>query len=244
MSLTQGSPVGIHENIVIKSTTINDKKRLEIELIEAGKLGTVKKSVFDTLLTARTAEEGNISFKLSIFGPLLPKKDDQTPEKKRELIGLDLTKLHKQLGQILEQFIPADNITLETIDVQFANTGITDAASFETRILDQDVLNRIYDNIAAEFIRLITPFLNDVSNSVRFKLIRQSKDKHYASIPSRFISDNPFIELMAVPKDQSRVKFSPYEIKEGLNDGTPISAESAEAKQTAAVDANPFAPQS
>jgi hypothetical protein len=235
--------VGINSDIVIKSAVINDKKRLELELIEANKVGTVKKSVFDTLLTARTAEEGT-SFKLSIFGPLLPKKDDQKTEKKVELIGLDLTKLIKQLSQILEQFIPVDQIDLDSLDVQFANTGITDGASFEARILDQDVLNRIYDNIASKFITLITPFVGSVDNAVRFKLIRQSKDKHYASIPSRFIADNPFIELMTVPADQSRVKFTKWELEQGLDSGAPIAAaDKAEAKQAATVDANPFAPQ-
>lgn len=243
MSLTQGSPVGIHESVIIKSAGINDKKRLELEFIEASKVGAIKKSVFDTLLTARTAEEGNQSFKLSIFGPLLPKKDDQTPEKKKELVGEDLKRLIKQLSHILEQFVPADSILLDSLEVQFANTGITDTPSFEARILDQDVLNRIYDNIAAEFIRMVTPFVNNPEHAVRLKLIRQSKDKHYASLPSRFIADNPFIELMIVPKEQSRLKFTPYELKEGLNDGTPVSAATAEAKNMAPVDANPFAPQ-
>ena len=242
MSLTN-NPVGIHENVVIRSVVMNDKKRLEIELIELSRVAEVKKSVFDTLLMARTAEEGNISFKLSVFGPLLPKKDDQSPEKKKELIGLDITKLIKQLSQILEQFIPAASITLDTIDIQFARTGIMDAQSFDALILDQKVLDQIYDNIAGEFIRLMTPFVDKSEDAVRFKLVRQSKDKHYASIPSRFITDNPFIELMSVPKAQSRVLFTPYELKEGLNDGTPTSSSTAEVKQSASADANPFAAQ-
>lgn len=234
--------VGINENVVIKAAVINDKKRLELELIEATKVGAVKKSVFDTMLTARTSEEST-SFKLNIFGPLLPKKEDQSTEKKIELIGNDFTKIVKQLSQILEQFIPVDSIDLDSLDIQFANTGIVDDSTLQARMLDQDVINRIYDNISTRFVALINPFVGSADNAVRFKLIRQSKDKHYASIPGKFISDNPFIELMTVPADQSRVKFTKYELEQGLDNGTPIASDKAEVKQTAAAEVNPFAPQ-
>lgn len=235
--------VGINENVVIKSAVINDKQRLEIELVEAAKVEAVKKSVFDTLLTARTAEESTNAFKLNIFGPLVPNKEDQTRDKKIELLGADIQKLIKQLSQILEQYIPVDSINLDALDIQFANTGITDAASFESRVMDQDVLDRIYGNIVKQFVLLATPHLNNAENAVRLKLIRQSKGKHYAMIPGRFINDNPFIELMSVPSEHSRVKFSKWELENGLDSGVPVSAATAEAKQTAAVEANPFAPQ-
>ena len=240
--------VGINENVVLKSAVINDKKRLELEFIEVEKIGVAKKSVFDTLLTARTAEEGNgLTMKLNILGPLLPKKEELTAEKKIDMLGGDLTRLIKQLSQILEQYLTADKIDLDSMDVQFANTGITDSATFESRILDQDVLDRIYDNITRRFVELVTPFVNTSENAIRLKLIRQSKDKHYATLPSRFIADNPFIELMSVPKEQSRLKFTKYELEQGLDNGTPTSSAAAEDKTAAAPavqEANPFAAQS
>lgn len=239
--------VGINENVVLKTAVINDKKRLELEFIELEKVGATKKSVFDTLLSARTAEEGSgFTMKLNILGPLLPKKEDLTPEKKIEMLGGDLTRLIKQLSQVLEQFIVSDKIDLDSMDVQFANTGITDGTSFESRILDQPTLDRIYDNITKRFVELVTPFVNSAENAVRLKLIRQSKEKHYATLPSRFIADNPFIELMTVPKEQSRVKFTKYELEQGLDNGTPVSSSSAENKETSAPavqESNPFAAQ-
>ena len=235
--------VGINENVVIKSAVINDKKRLELELVLAGKEGTAKKSVFDTLLTARTAEDSTFNFKLNVFGPLLPNKPDQTNEQKIQLVGADLTKLIKQLSQILEQYMTVDKIDLETMDVQFANTGITDGASFESRILDQDVLNRIYDNITSRFVALIAPYTGKDEFALRLKLIRQSKDKHYATIPGRFITDNPFVEPMEIPLENSRVKFTKWELDNGLDNGTPISTASAEEKKAVGTEVNPFAAQ-
>jgi len=234
--------VGINENVVIAKAVINDKGRLELEFSYAPK--GEKKSVFDTLLTARTAEEPANSTRLQIFGPLLPKKEDQTREQKIQLVAGDITKLIKQLSQILEQYMLADQIDLDRMDIQFANTGIVDAASFESRILDQDVLDRIYSNIVKRFAELITPYTAGKGEAFRLKLVRQSKDKHYATLPSRYLSDNPFIELMSVPADQSRVKFTKWELENGFDSGKPVEKEAAaEEKKAEAVEANPFAAQ-
>src|SRR5690606_13222372 len=109
----------------------------------------------------------------------------------------DITRLRNQLIQILEQFMTLDQIDLNQADVQFAGTGIVDSATLEERILDQDVLDRIYDNLTKRFVELITPLVGK-HELVRFKLTRQSKDKHFATIPSRFVAEHPFIELMSV----------------------------------------------
>lgn len=234
--------IGINPNVVFKSININEKGTLELEFAQAGK-ETVKKSVFEQSLTARTNED-TTGTRLFVFQPMLPNKPEFTIEQKINRVAGDFTSLHKQLGQILEQFVVADQIDLDTMDVQYANTGIIDAASYESRILDQDVISKIYTNIIKRFAELMKPFINDVTNPVRLKLIRQSKDKHYATLPSRFITDNPFIEPMSVPEDQSKVKFSKWEIDNGLDSSAPVSKDTAEQKVAAPVaESNPFAPQ-
>lgn len=237
--------VGINQNVVINKATVNDKKTLSLELIEKEKLGGQKKSVFDSLLAAGIQDEGSGAFTLYLFSPKVPNKENQTTEDKIQLITGDLTKLRNQLTQILEQYMTADKIDLNSMEVQFASTGITDGVTYEARILDQDVLTRIYDNMVGRFIQLITPFVGNPTYALRFKLIRQSKDKHYATIPSKFIKDNPFVDLMEVPEDQTKVKFSKWELDNGLNDGTPVARDTAETKaenaEAAAPAANPFA---
>lgn len=234
--------VGIHENIVISKAFINEKERLVIELAKAEAAGKEAPSVFDTLLTAGVQNESTSDTQLQLFGPLLPKKEDQTEEQKRALVVGDITRLRNQLTQILEQYMLQEKIDLNEMDVQFAGTGITDGKTFEARILDQDVLNRVYDNLVKRFVELIQPFVNNPEYAVRFKLIRQSKDKHFATIPSRYLSEQPFIELMSVPKEQSRVQFSKWETDNGYDNGTPIKAEEkAEKKEKETEMANPFA---
>lgn len=240
--------VGINENVVIASAVINDKKRLVITLEEAG---TKKKSLFDEALTAGVQADSS-SMSLNLFGPMIPKKTEMTDAKKSDMMHEDIKKLRNQLTQMCEQFMLSADCDLATFDVQFAGTGIT-SENYSERLLDQDCLNRIYDNLSRRFVELITPFTNNPEFAVRFKLVRQSADKHFATIPGRYILENPFIELMAVPKENSRVKFTDYEVAQKLNDGTPSSAATAEKKEigtaagtTAAqsvLPANPFAAQ-
>jgi hypothetical protein len=247
--------VGINKNVVISKAGFTDKKQLFIELNELDRVGSKEKSVFDELLTAGVTNDA-MGMQLSFHLPveyLMPKAVDRngnpvSQEKRREMVGNDLKRFKNQVFQILEQFMTHEKIDINTVGVLYDGTGIVDGNSFNDRILDGDVLNKIYENVGKRFIELITPYLNDTSSPLRFKLIRQSKEKHYASIPGRFIADNPFVDLMSVPDDQTKVKFSAWEVKEGLDNATPVAAASAENKATATASAselvadNPFAP--
>jgi hypothetical protein len=250
---TQPIGVGINENVVISKAYMNDKKKLVIELAPAPKEGK-KVSVFDSMLTAGVQNESTNNLALQFMVPLLPKpkegKEPQPEAKVIEMISNDFTKLKNQLTQILEQYILSEKIDLHTMEVMFANTGIVDGDTYEEKILAQDTINLIYNNLVERFLELF-PAKDAANLPVRFKLLRQSKEKHFATIPSRFIADNPFIDHMAIPADQSKVKFSKWEMEQGLNDGTPMKpSDNAEKKggdsgssESNAQPVNPFAPQ-
>jgi Cu/Ag efflux protein CusF len=237
--------VGINENVILHSATIDEKQRLVIELGPA-KAAEAKKSLFDESLTAGIQKEGKDTLALTMWPPMVSKKADQTNEKKALMMHDDLKRLNNQLVQILQQFMINDDIDLHK--VKYEGTSVN-ADNYNDLMLDQDTVSKIYDNCVKRFVELIKPFTGDPQYAVRFKLIRQSKEKHYATIPSRFVDDNPFIELMAVPKEQSRVKFSAWELSQGLDSREVISKADTEAKgedtggnaTAAPIAANPFA---
>jgi len=83
------------------------------------------------------------------------------------------------------------------------------------------------------FINAMQPYVNKDELLFRCLLVRTSKDKHFATFRSSYIEDNPFWESMDVPKEASKVKYTAYEEKEGLNDGTPASrSETADTKKS------------
>jgi hypothetical protein len=84
------------------------------------------------------------------------------------------------------------------------------------------------------------PFMDKNEYAVRFKLTRQSKDKHFPRVPGMYIKDNPFIESMDVPTEKSKVQWTKYELKEGLNDGTPLSRDTADTTEDVEEGDNVF----
>lgn len=238
--------VGINENVVISKASMNEKDRLVIELAYASETSNKgPRNYFDESLTAGV-EKSDTTLQLQILGPLVSKKDDQTREKKLDLLADDFKKLKNQLTQILQQYMLTEKIDITSFDIQYANTGIT-AENFNTVALEQEKADKRYSNICRRFIELITPFLGNSEYALRFKLLRQSKDKHYATIPNRYVAEQPFVERMDVPKDASNVKFTEWEIGQGLNSGVPTSTAGAETKDSttgappSVASASPFA---
>jgi hypothetical protein len=234
--------VGINENVVISKASMNEKDRLVIELAYASESGSKgPRNYFDESLTAGV-EKSDTTLQLQILGPLVSKKDDQTREKKLDLLADDFKKLKNQLTQILQQYMLTEKIDITAAEIQYANTGIT-GENFNTVALEQDKADKRYANICRRFIELITPFLNNSEYALRFKLLRQSKDKHYASIPNRYVAEQPFVERMDVPQNTSNVKFTDWEIAQGLNSGVPTTtaAESKTSDPASVASASPFA---
>lgn len=235
--------VGIHENVILEKVVVNDKGRLVIFLKQKEEEGKepeaeAEEDPFAQMNASEVIEkEGGAGI---IFWPFKSPevKDSKTgaersSEERGKLVNGDVLQLKNQLNQILEQYTVKDNIKWSIFD----GTGMAKETYYED-LSSQTTLDVIYRNICEQFIGMVTPFLNDPKFAVRFKLVRQSKDKHYVRVPGMFIKDNPFIESMDVPKDKTRVKWTDYELKQGLNDGTPVSRNTADETDEEAPEAD------
>lgn len=221
--------VGIHEDIVLQKVPFDEKGRLVLyfrDRAEVEKTDTPA-SIFASMNAAEVVEEeggnGLIMWTLKLADKLDKEKKERTAQQIGEMASNDALRLKNQLQQILEQYMPKDQIKWSMFD----GTGVQEATYYED-LGDQNVLDMIYKNLTEQFVAQITPFLDRNEDAVRLKLARQSKDKHFARLPDRYIKDNPFIERMDVPKEQSKVKWTKYEIANGLNDGTPVSKDTAD----------------
>lgn len=220
--------VGIHENVVIQKAFVNDKGRLTLVLRQLGE--EEKKADDDPFAQGNAAEVieedkggGLIFWPFKTPDKLNKDRTERSDEERGKLANGDVMQLKNQLTQILEQFLVKDQMNWSIWD----STGMT-KEGFYTEIIGQDVLDIIYRNICEQFIGMVTPYLDKDEFAVRFKLVRQSKEKHYPRVPGMFIKENPFIELMTVPKENTRVKFTKYELKEGLDSNEVITRETAD----------------
>lgn len=221
--------VGIHENVILSKAAVSDKGRLTLYLRQ---LGEEKKEAdpFAQMNSTEIVGTENNSGALIMWPFKLPDskaKDNtvRTPEQVGELANKDVIRLRDQLTLILQQYMIKDQIKWSIFD------GLGDTITKETYYADlasQNVLDVIYRNISEQFMAMIQPYLDKDEYPMRWKMPRQSKEKHFATLPGMYLGEQPFIEPMEVPKDQSRVKWSKYEKDQGLDDPTPVSKDTAD----------------
>lgn len=233
--------VGINENVVLIGATVTDKGALSLSFDEEQNLKGDAFDVFDATMSAKVENIGKTEFTVNLFPfkvPSGPKNESKTDGEKLAMVLDDVSKVKNQLHQLLEQYLTNDNITWDP----YRGTGV-DKTNYQTAILDDSKLALIFENFAKDFIRMATPFFKDANYKLRVKLIRQSKEKHYATIPGKFLLENPWVELMDLPKENSRLAFTKWEKDNGYDNGTPVPKAAADLPEgpaaTTAV-ANPF----
>jgi len=222
-----GIGVGINENIYISAVELDSNNYLTITL----KQKTDLVNPYDKLI-ADEVIEGSDKLDIKLFAPQPPKNDDGklTEEKLLDRVSRDINKNKGILQHIMKGYMTKDQYTFgkaifDGIDI--------DPNTYATKILDKDVLLKVHQNMSQFFINAMQAYLNKDELLFRCLLVRTSKDKHFSTFRSQYVEDNPFWESMDVPQEASKVKFTPYEEKEGLNDGTPASrSETSDNKKT------------
>jgi hypothetical protein len=205
-------PVGIHHNIVFSKAERNEKGTLIVGFREA-------KTV--NIMEALNSGSGNTSFSsreqdFMIFPPTVEGYGGtvSSPE--------DIQKKIAEIVDPLSQILNVYQASSKTKWDLFKNTGIN-ASNINDKLLQQSTLDLIYSNIADQFVAMAAPILASTSIKVRLLLIRASQKKHFPGLRKRFLDANPFIESMDVPAEASRLRFTPFEVKNGLNTGEPIA---------------------
>jgi hypothetical protein len=228
--------VGINENVFLEKVALNEKNVIEITFQEAGKVKEKPASMFASV-AGDEIQEGQMGMSIRLFPPLPPQKEDMTDEKKRDLIDADINKTKAIIRHLLLGYLTSADLVGMWAS-SFDGLPI-DESNYKEQFLKKEILEGIHRNMGRIFIEKITPFLNDQERKFRLLLVRQSREKHFATFRGRYIEDNPFFESMEIPADHSKVKFTPYELSEGLNSGVPIPKEAADKKDTGSNAPNP-----
>lgn len=231
---------GINENILISKVEISDNEKtkgnLAITLKEAGAVTDTGEamSAFEELMEEGMAvEASDFDTTIQIFG-LKPKKTDGTALTVKQITE-DIKKLKNLFIHILGAYQPVKNVKFELL---YKDTGIKDAATYERGVTQEAILKKITQNIFIEFITLMKPHLV-TEKPVRLLLLRR-KDSNFVGFRTKFLSENPMIEPMDIPLDQTKLAFSEYEIKHGLD--RPMDKSQADAPGDKAAAGNTSIP--
>ena len=228
--------VGIHSNIALLSESqINDKGSLVIAL------GT--KVDASNMLAAFDGGGDIEQSAASLIQWPIKLTDWEGKTKTATQIGQELNNFKGMLVDILEVFMTSDKaIAAISAEVMFRGLGISaeTQGTLPTRLLQEAFVTAVYNNIANAFLNAAKPFMDNTT--FRVKLRRTSKAKHYAIIPQKGKFKEVWIEPMTVPANASGIKWSEYEIKNGLNDGTKVEAEVGSTEEANRVEAMFAAP--
>lgn len=219
--------IGINQGVVLATAKISDKGSLELHLVEAKTIGE-KKSIFEEANSAKVSSDTKTT-QLLIFPfkkPTGTRNDGKTDDELIEMISQDMAQTKNKLTQLLEQYLKSDDIKWDA----YKQTGVT-AENHRKLLLQNDTLESVFHNYATQFIDMATPFFNKPEFALRMKLVRQSAEKNYMTIPSRYLDEMPWVELMDVPEKNSRVKFSQWEIDNGYNSSAAVSKKDTDTKE-------------
>lgn len=229
--------IGINENVYLGNALVDDKGSLQLIFKEIGDTTKPKMSMFEAAASDEAVFAApDITLRRFALNP--PKNEDnkRTAEQMAEMITDDVNKEKDVLRHILKRYMTADQ--LKGVLQPFRSIPI-DETTYESQIVKKEILEAVSKNLFSDFIGAITPFLNKPNEyPSRLLLIRQSKDKHYAAFRNKYLDENPFLEDMAIPKEASKLKFTGYELTNGLDSDAPVAKPSAPAAGTGAPAAD------
>lgn len=218
--------VGIHEGLgITDKTKVNEHGTLELNISAT----TGSDSVLDALEGNDTMSSLEQSFR---FYP--PNMLDFDKNKKTGAAILkDLLLIRFQFLQFGYIYVPK-----EKAQSYFGGTkmfeGIVpmDKESLGkaiTQLVNEDFMKKVVANLSAKFVHFLeTEKIYESPIKFRIKLLRQSKLKNFATIPSSEF--DTWIEPMDIPAEASKIAFTDYEISKGKDSGAPVKSDDPKAK--------------
>ncbi|WP_428743186.1 hypothetical protein [Tenacibaculum sp.] len=220
--------VDIHENVVVKNAGFDENNYFGIDFTT--KVNT--DNLFEAFDEGESVEADEGTIKLFSFNIL----DWEKKPKTAASIGTDINELKNTLVDILKTQMPeADAKAKLSAAIMFKGLGVTAGdKTLNQKLLNQQFLDAVFNNIVTAFTAAIAPFYGQ--NPFRIKFVRQSKAKHYPKFPKRGKGFDVLVESMQVPKEASKVKWTDYELKNGLNSGVKQEADAPSTEDTTKVE--------
>lgn len=242
--------IGINENVYLAKAEKTEEGVLVLGFANPpSEEGTAMKEKLEANPFADW-EEGELTYNEGSNGRdirLFPFDNKPSMNKPDDIIDATIMKeriaaLRDPLTHILMGYMTKDKNPLKP-SVIFKGTGIDkDINDYAKKIMSETVQAKVYENIVNAFIEAMQPFLGDHTKLFRVKLPRQSKAKAFATIPTRFISDDsPFWESMDIPAKASKVRFSTWEIANGFDKADVIQQAAADKVVEEEPEEDPFA---
>lgn len=197
--------VGVNENVVLSKAEINDQGTLAVGFRELGtEVKTVAKAstIADEMNKSTDASESSGESTFLVFPPNL-KVYGKEDIKEGKVIVQDFIDLKNQLHHILKRFTTDSRIRWNML--AGVNVNPADDNDVFAKVRIQTVADAIYTNIVTQFVDQAKIFLNKDDKPCRLLLVRQSANKHFGTFRKKFLDNQPFLEGMEIPRENSKM---------------------------------------
>lgn len=231
--------VGINKDVIIRTASYEtDKNWLVIQFEELG--GQKFANAFERL-GADEAVETLPTKDMYIFAPNEPFTESKDGKKKRTLqqqsdaVTRDITTTKAILQHLMAGYMVEAERKMPGAEVMYVGTGL-DANNYQEKIIQKSIFTLVHKNMCMFFIEKMTPYFGREDMAFALLLIRQDAKTPYPSFRKNFIKENPFWESMEAFNTGTKLGFTAYEIKEGLDNDLPVSRSDADEKNKGAGD--------
>ncbi len=225
--------VGINKDVFIREAKYDTEKNwLIITFEEAG--GQKFANAFERL-GADEAVESLPTKDMYIFAPNEPFAESKDGKKKRTIqqmadaVSRDITSTKAILQHLMGGYMTSAELAMPGLTVMYAGTGM-DANNYQEKIIKKEIYTLVHKNMSEFFIKMMTPFFGQEDKLFALLLVRQNAKVPYPAFRQNYIKENPFFEPMEGFNLGTKLAFTPYEIKEGLDNDLPVSRSDADKK--------------
>lgn len=221
--------VGIHENIKLGAGTgFNEKGYFKLHLEQSGSLST-----FEAFMEDESIEKNEVS--LIMFVPQVL-KFNKVDMKSADEMAKELQTIRNWLRKILQVYLTEDQLKQEfSQQHMFSGMGQITEASFKTLLTQETSIKAICNNLFQSFIAAVTKYnLTEKETTFRIKFVRSSKKSNYPAIPK---NKDVWIESMKISKEESKIKYSQYEIDNEMNSTAQPKKDATPEKEVKTADA-------
>jgi len=210
--------IGLNKGYKLVGAEVNEKGSIDVTFAK----GESQSSLLDMLAAEVAAEESSII----MFPPNLVKYKDNTPRRPKDIVN-DLRRGYRIFYKIFNLYVPKDQLE-QMYPVTAMYNGITITPEKEVKVLTTEAtVKKIWANLGIMVGTIIKNL--DLANkeALRLKLIRQSANKPYPAFVFKVDRDD-WVDLITVPDNLTKVKFTDWEISKGYNNAAPPIADTTQ----------------
>lgn len=223
--------VGVNYGLILMTVELIQDKytALAFTFKETGEGNAEEKDAFEALAGDEMVNTASGTV-IRRFGPgkVFDKTKDGKPIPHQKQVDAAMESLGEVKNTLIQSLLCYMTTEKAKINMFQGMESVINKTNYSEMIIQEEIINTAFVTMCNQYIELVTPFLAKPEYPINVILVRQSKAKHFPELRKYYVMQNPVFENGAIPKEASKLKFTPGEISQGLDNPNPVSQAAAD----------------